>query len=135
VETKYSLEPHKQFLEEARMPVRLACTTRQGWPMVLSLWFLYDAEKLYCATQKSAKLVHHLQQNPRCAFEIAGDQPPYRGVRGQAEAVLRPDLGQPMLERLIRRYLQGPEAPLGKTLLANRHRDSPRQSFCVGLYC
>ena len=112
-----SLEPFKTFLEEARLPIRLACITRQGWPMVLSLWFLYEAGKLYCATQASAKVVHHLQQNPRCAFEVAGDQPPYCGVRGQGEVTLRPDLGRLMLERLIARYLREPDTPLGKHLL------------------
>ena len=112
------LEPFRDFLEQTVIPLRLACITRQGWPLVTSLWFVYEQGRLYCATQESAKVIYHLRQNPRCGFEIAGDQPPYRGVRGQAEAILSPELGPAMLERLIRRYLKGLDSPLGKRLLS-----------------
>lgn len=118
MDKRNSLEPFKAFLEQTRVPLRLACLTRKGWPMVVSLWFLYEAGKLYCATQKSAKIVYHLQKNPRCAFEVAGDQPPYKGVRGQGEIGLNRDLGRVMLNRLIARYLRGPDTPLGKILLS-----------------
>ena len=84
----------------------------------MSLWFVYEQGRLYCATQESSKLIYHLRQNPRCAFEIAGDQPPYRGLRGQAEVILSSELGPAILERLIRRYLKGLETPLGKRLLS-----------------
>ena len=118
METKNPLEPFKEFLEQSRVPLRLACITRQGWPMVLSLWYLYETGRIFCATQQSSKLVHHLERNPRCAFEVAGDRPPYRGVRGQGEAVLLQDRGREMLERLINRYLQGSDRPLSKSLLS-----------------
>jgi len=118
LETKKSLEPFKEFLEQSRVPLRMACITRQGWPLVLSLWYLYETGRIFCATQQSSKLVHHLERNPRCAFEVAGDQPPYQGVRGQGEAFLLPDRGREMLERLIGRYLQRSDTPLCKTLLA-----------------
>ncbi|MBM4263401.1 MAG: hypothetical protein FJ145_18465 [Deltaproteobacteria bacterium] len=113
-----ALELHRSFFEQSRIPLRLACLTRQGWPLVVSLWFLYENEKIYCATQESAKIIAHLRQNSRCAFEIASDLPPYRGVRGQGEAALRPELGRATLERLVARYLSGRQTPLGKNLLA-----------------
>jgi len=123
VKSKKSLEPFKDFFEQNRIPLRLACITRQGWPMVVSLWFLYEAEKLYCATQNASKLVYHLQQNSRCAFEVAGDQPPYRGVRGQGEITLIPALGRIMLERLSERYLRGTDTPLSRNLLSRAENE------------
>lgn len=123
MKTKNSLESFKDFFEQNRIPLRLACITRQGWPMVVSLWFLYEAEKLYCATQKTSKLVYHLQQNPRCAFEVAGDQPPYRGVRGQGDITLIPDLGPAMLQRLSERYLREADTPLSRTLLSRAENE------------
>lgn len=118
MDNNISLEPFREFLEQSRIPLRLACVTRQGWPMVVSLWYLYEQQRLYCATQKTAKIIYHLEHNSRCAFEVAGDQPPYRGVRGQGELILRPDLGSTILERLVRRYTAGPETPLGKSLMS-----------------
>jgi len=118
VESNISLEPFRGFLEQCRIPLRLACVTRQGWPMVVSLWYLYEQQRLYCATQKTAKIIYHLEHNSRCAFELAGDHPPYRGLRGQGELILRPDLGRTVLERLVRRYTAGLETPLGKSLMS-----------------
>jgi len=118
LETENSLEPFKEFLEQSRVPLRLACITRKGWPMVLSLWYLYETSRIFCATQKSSKLVYHLERNPCCAFEIAGDRPPYRGVRGQGTVVLLQHRGREMLEHLIERYLQGSNTPLHKALLS-----------------
>lgn len=118
MEAKDLLEPYKAFLEQSRIPLRLGCITRQGWPIVISLWFLYETGKIFCATQKSSKLVIHLESNPRCGFEITGDQPPYRGIRGQGKIVLLKDRGRELLERLIERYLQRKNTPLGKSLLS-----------------
>jgi hypothetical protein len=118
LETKNLLEPFKEFLEQSRVPLRLACITREGWPMVLSLWYLYETGKIFCATQKSSKLVYHLESSPRCAFEVAGDQPPYRGIRGQGTVILLQHRGRELLEQLLKRYLQASDTPLHKMLLA-----------------
>ena len=91
----------EQFLEDIRIPIRLACKTKTGWPMVVSLWFLHQDGQLYCATQKAAKLVDYLQRDGRCAFEIAEDRPPYCGIRGQARAKIDDSLGVKILEKLL----------------------------------
>ncbi len=115
-----SLEIYKRYLEEITIPLRLASRTESGWPINLSLWYLYEDDALYCATPASAKIVTHLENDPRCAFEIASDLPPYCGVRGQAEAELLPQLGGDILERLINRYLGGTDNSLAQKLLKNR---------------
>jgi len=108
------------YLQESLIPVRLACTTETGWPMVLSLWYLYEEEAIYCATQEAARVVSYLRHNPRCAFEIASDQMPYCGVRAQARATILPERGDEILKRLLHRYLGGTENPLGQKLLSRR---------------
>ena len=65
------LKQTEKYLREIRIPLRLSCTTKTGWPMIVSLWFLYQDTKLLCATQNSAKVVSYLQNEPRCAFEIS----------------------------------------------------------------
>lgn len=111
------------YLDEVRIPVRLACDTQSGWPFVLSLWYLHDGGDLYCATTDSARVVAYLRREPRCAFEVAADDPPYCGVRGQALARIDPARGQEILRRLLARYLGGDDSALARRLLARAHEE------------
>lgn len=111
------------YLNAVRIPLRLACTTDSGWPVVVSLWFQYRDGQLFCATRKSARVISYLLNNPRCAFEIAGDLPPYCGVRGQAIAQIDDKLGVEILGQLLERYLGGTDSALAKNLLAKRENE------------
>jgi hypothetical protein len=117
------LKQMSEFLQQMRIPLRLACTTKSGWPMVISLWYKYQDGNLYCATKRSSRIVSYLRNNPRCAFEIAADQPPYCGVRGQATASIDENTGAAILEGLILRYLGGMDNCLAKNLLNNRDEE------------
>lgn len=98
--------------------MRLAFVTPSGWPFVLSLWFLPEGGELLAATRPTADLVRALRADPRCGFEIAGDMPPYRGVRGRAEVTLDNDNGAAVLDRLLERYLGNLQSPLATRLRA-----------------
>ncbi len=105
------------FLESTVIPVRLATSGSAG-PLVQSMWFLWRDGRLWCATQDSAVVVHRLEADPRCAFEVAGDLPPYRGVRGQGVAeVIRAD-GEGVLTDLLHRYFGGTGSGLARWLLS-----------------
>ncbi len=108
----------EQFLTEAKIPLRLATNTVSGWPVVVSLWFVPLAGSLWCATQHSAVVIEHLRHDSRCGFEVAPDQPPYRGVRGRATATLHPSRGEEILRTLLDRYLAGVDSPLATQLLS-----------------
>lgn len=120
---KLRLNDFQDFLEKKHIPLRLACQTRSGWPAVLSLWYLYQDGKLYCATRRSARVVSYLKGEPRCAFEIAADTPPYCGLRGQASARIDEKLGLEILEELIQRYLGGSENQLARNLLKYKEEE------------
>jgi hypothetical protein len=106
------------YLETIHIPLRLSCVTQSGWPTVLSLWYLHDAGRLYCATLETARVVGYLRLEPRCGFEVAADQPPYCGVRGRALAEIDPAPGPDVLGRLIDRYLGDRDNNLARWLLA-----------------
>jgi nitroimidazol reductase NimA-like FMN-containing flavoprotein (pyridoxamine 5'-phosphate oxidase superfamily) len=94
-----------EFLSECIIPIRLACNDSHGVPLVCSLWFLYDEDALWCATQKSASIVTLLAAAPKCGFEVAPQEMPYRGVRGQGVASISEEGADEVLSRLIDRYL------------------------------
>ena len=118
----------EEFLHSAVIPMRLA-TQGSSWPLVQSLWFLFDDSALWCCTQKDSVVATRLRKEPRCAFEIAGDDPPYRGVRGRGVASLDPGTASDLLERLIGRYLATGESPLASWL---RSRVSDEVAIRIG---
>jgi len=114
-----TLSNYQEFLENSRIPLRLACKTESGWPMILSLWFVYSDGSLYCATRGSARIVKYLLNNKDCAFEIAADTPPYCGIRGQAKARIDHQRGVEILEQLLDRYIGSRDNILAEKLLKN----------------
>jgi len=111
------------FLANHRKPLRLACNGALGHPVLASLWFVPEGERIWCATQQTASVVEHLRRDPRCAFEVSQDESPYRGVRGQAEARLVPSRGEAVLRQSIERYLGGGQTRLAHWLLARADRE------------
>lgn len=105
------------FLDQTVIPIRIASAGRTS-PLVQSLWFLYAEDALWCCTQAEAVLTRRLTSDPRCGFEVSGDLPPYRGVRGTAKAQILPDRAADVLPRLIRRYLGDTPGPLADWLLS-----------------
>lgn len=105
------------FLDTTVIPIRLGCSDTQGVPLICSLWYVYDDGALWCATQQSASVVKLLEREPRCAFEVAPESMPYRGVRGQGTAELRAADGEAMLLRLLDRYVGTRESDFAKWLI------------------
>ena len=106
------------FLEESRIPMRLACRTPAGNPWMLSLWFRYRDGDLLCATSAGADVVRYVEYEPTVAFEISTNDPPYKGVRGHGTATVGPDPDKALLRELAERYLGSTDTPLARRLLA-----------------
>ncbi len=118
----------EQFLHTAVIPMRLGCIGEDDAPMVVSLWFTLEHGRLWCALHESAALLRYLRESPICGFEIAGDGPPYYGVRGQARSVVVRERGASVLDELLARYGVGTETKLGKWL-----RSRADDEFAVAL--
>lgn len=110
------------FLATYIAPLRVSVVAENGFPVICSLWFEYANGLIWCATQKSARIVELLYSNPKCAFELAPNEPPYFGVRGQALASVHKDDADKLLERLLDRYIGRRDTRLAKMLL-NRTAD------------
>ncbi|WP_338729743.1 pyridoxamine 5'-phosphate oxidase family protein [Haladaptatus sp. DJG-WS-42] len=106
----------ERFLDDAIIPIRLACTTPGGKLWMLSLWFRYDEGSFWCATGRDADVVGYLNSSPEVTFEVSTNDPPYRGVRGRGVASITPDTEKSLLTALLVRYLGGTESSLAQQL-------------------
>ncbi len=107
-----------RWLEGARIPVRLSVLAPRG-PLVVSLWYRFDGDAIWCATRSGAGVVAHVGSDARVGIEVAPDLPPYRGVRGTGRAEVVPERGADTLELLLDRYLDAVNEPLADQLRRN----------------
>ena len=111
------------FLARSRTPMRLAANAASGFPQLASVWFEYAGGSLWCAMHEGSAMAPLLAHDPRCAFEIATNDPPYHGVRGQAQATLLREGASPLLTRLISRYLGDSNPRLAAWLLGRADQE------------
>jgi hypothetical protein len=120
----WSPDQIQAFLQDVRVPIRIACNGTAGHPLLASLWFVPLDDRLWCATQRSASVATRLARDPRCAFEVSLEAPPYRGVRGQGVARLHDERGEQILSVLIERYLGDTSPKLAAFLLARARNET-----------
>jgi nitroimidazol reductase NimA-like FMN-containing flavoprotein (pyridoxamine 5'-phosphate oxidase superfamily) len=111
------------FLDTATFPLRLATVGKDGFPRVVSVWYLADGLNLQCVSHRDSQLVKLLRANNRVGFEVAPNEPPYHGVRGQGIATLSPLGERDALDRMVERYLGGAESAVANWLLSRREEE------------
>ncbi len=112
-----------EFLTGATFPLRLATVGKDGFPRVVSVWYIADGLTLQCVSHRDSQLVKLLSGNDRVGFEVAPNEPPYHGVRGQGNATLVPLGERDTLDSLIDRYLGGRESTVANWLLSRREEE------------
>ena len=117
-DSAWSVKEVEDFFADYRLPLRLAVVGDSGFPLICSLWFAYEEGRLLCATTRQAKVVECLRANSRCGFEIATNESPYFGVRGQGVATVSSDGAIDLLGNLINRYLGSQETKFARWLLS-----------------
>jgi len=116
---KLDAEEINKFIPDLKIPIRVGFIKSNDVPAVISLWYVYNDGKIYCASQKTAKIVSYLKKNPLCGFEIAADKPPYKGMRGEGTARILNETGAYVLDLLMEKYLGEKESKLSKYLRNN----------------
>lgn len=94
----------KEFLVSSKIPMRVSVLDGD-YPLVCSVWFEYLDGKLVIVSHRESKLAKVLVSQRKCGFEIASNNPPYRGVRGKADVLYELGNSEGTLRRIIRRYL------------------------------
>ena len=116
---KLDMKQINKCILDVKIPIRVSFIKSNNVPGIISLWYVCNTDKIYCAVQKSAKIVTHIQRNPICGFEIAADKPPYKGIRGEGTVQILNETGAHVLDLLIDKYLGGKESTLSRFLKNN----------------
>lgn len=124
----------RTYLDEARVPIRIACHRPDESLWMVALWYRYRDGSFECSTWAEADVVTYLQNDSEVAFEVSTNRPPYRGVRGNGTASLSADRGKAVLVDLLERYLGGTDSGLAEWLLSEereevRIRVQPRRIY------
>ncbi|WP_137287426.1 pyridoxamine 5'-phosphate oxidase family protein [Halorussus salinisoli] len=115
----------ESYLDEAAVPVRIACHRPDESLWMVALWYRYRDGTFECSTWARADVVTYLRNDSEVAFEVSSNHPPYRGVRGNGSASLSRDEGKSVLRDLLERYLGGTDSELA-TWLLSEDRDEVR---------
>lgn len=134
VKGPWELAETEQWLEQCAMPIRLSCVGQDGFPRVVSVWFLYRDGEFLSVSHKNASLVRLLQVSPQVGFEVSPNEPPYHGVRGQGCASLHDQGAGEVLRKVIKRYLGNSNSRLAQWLLSREDEEvlirvSPQRFF------
>ena len=122
-QSAWSADEVARFFADFRAPLRVAAQRDSGFPILCSLWFNHRDDRLFCATQRDAKIVEALERSPGCAFELAPNEPPYFGVRGRGTAHITGEGAQTELESLVDRYLGNRDSELASWLLGRADQE------------
>jgi len=117
----WSLSEAVAFMHETNVPMRLAVNGASGFPILTPLWHFWIDGSLWAAAKPSSAIVRALRNDPRCAFDISIETPPYKGVRGRGQAKIETN-GVPLLQSLLDRYM-GTEAPDFQANLLHASKD------------
>ena len=112
------------FLSENTIPIRLA-VIQDKHPLSCSVWFAVDAETLVmsCVSHGKSQLVKSLMADPRVGFEVALNEPPYKGVRGKGNARLTQENVSNTLHEVIVRFLGSTDSYLARWLLGRAEQE------------
>jgi hypothetical protein len=107
-----------ELMDRLVTPGHLASISPNGFPLVSTVWFLYEERSFWCIMQERTLLRRNLARNPRCAFEVAPAGGPYKLLRGQGTATLNLEDGERLTERMIARYLDDPHGAVAARMRA-----------------
>ena len=122
-----SAEEIETFLARPHLMRIALIDASDGYPIVHPVWYYYENEKFFVATDTEGKKAKSLRLNPALYFLIDSDRAdgPPCGVRGRATVAVvdDPDYATRVTRRNIDRYLGSPESTTARKIL-ERGKDS-----------
>ena len=108
------------FLTNSKLNLLLGTIDKKSEPNVHPVWYIYENEKLYVETSKTAKKAENIRNGKNTVYFCIDDEKiPYKGVRGKALATIIEDISRmvPIAEKIMIKYTGDLENNVAKFLL------------------
>jgi PPOX class probable F420-dependent enzyme len=84
---------------------------QDGGPHLVPVWYRYAGERIYIWTLETRRWVKNLARDPRVAFSVQEDEPPYMAVTLRGRATITTGDGEDVtqeIRRITARYVEEP---------------------------
>ena len=93
-----------EFLQEKRIAT-LGVNRDDGPPQLVPIWYQYDGEVIWMASEKRVSKIENIKRNPRVSLSVNDDTFPYKGVVAYGKVTLVEENVQEGRRAIFRRYL------------------------------
>jgi PPOX class probable F420-dependent enzyme len=87
-------EEVRAFLSHGTRTAKVATVMEDGRPHVMPVWFVVDGEQLVFTTGASSVKGRNLRRDPRVAFLVDDETPPYAFVHARGRVTIQEDLDE-----------------------------------------
>jgi nitroimidazol reductase NimA-like FMN-containing flavoprotein (pyridoxamine 5'-phosphate oxidase superfamily) len=107
------------FLCSGKMNLQFGSIDEKNEPNIHPVWFIYENERFYFATEVKSKKIQNIKQNKNVYFSVANEVEPFIGVRGKGESQILEDKSQnyEIGKKIISKYLGNKESRLAKEVM------------------
>ena len=109
-----------QFLKTSKKNLQLGTIDEKNEPNVHPVWFLFENDKLYIATETKSKKLKSIRRNNLVYFSVDEDSSDFRGVRGKGIAKILEDreFNVRTTEKIVIKYAGSLDGKLAKEVMA-----------------
>jgi PPOX class probable F420-dependent enzyme len=104
----------RSFLDRSR-PAMLGVVGTldpDGGPHIVPVWYRYDGQQVHIWTLETRRWVKNIVRDPRVAFSVQEETPPFAAVTMRGWATILTSQGEEVsqeIRRITRRYVEEPE--------------------------
>lgn len=105
----------REFLENSKLNLQLATLDSKEGPVIHPVWYIFENDKMYLATQKKSKKAQNAIKNNLVYYSIDDENVPYIGVKGKGKVRVLEDVDFNLViaKKIILKYLSTLENDIG----------------------
>ncbi len=116
---KLSEDQITKFLLSGKMNLQFGSLDEKNEPNIHPVWYIYDNEKLYFATETKSRKIRNIKHHNFVYFSIANEEEPFIGVRGKGESKIleNKDQNYQITKKIVSKYVDKKDSVLAKEIV------------------
>jgi nitroimidazol reductase NimA-like FMN-containing flavoprotein (pyridoxamine 5'-phosphate oxidase superfamily) len=107
------------FLSSGKMNLQFGTIDDDCEPNIHPVWYIYEKDCLYFATETKSKKVQNIQQRKIAYFAVSNEEEPYVGIRGKGKTTILVNKKQNIVitKKIIKKYLGNKKSKLANEVM------------------